>query len=263
MRECSPRRVTLRLPLPDSSAEKSARADIERHGIMVGRLAAGCTRARGWPRSYDTIDPAPTCCTGLIFKSQKVTAPTFVAQLAKFALPNSAASAKDSGNRIVFGVTSGFQAFRIVDPEVCCRVETATRREENSMNRKTVTTIVILSVSALFGAAPLATSAVAAPSTLKTIDTDNDGTVDLNEARAAASALFDRLDRDHDGTLDRKELRGRVSTKQLAEADPDHDGTLTKEEYLSLVATRFKAADPDNDGTLDAKELKGLARLLK
>ena len=131
------------------------------------------------------------------------------------------------------------------------------------MNRKAVTTMVILSGFALFGAGPLATSAVAAPNTLKTIDTDNDATVDLNEARTAAAALFDRLDKDHDGTLDRKELQGRVSAKDFAEADPDHDGTLTKDEYLALVANRFKTTDRDNDGTLDAKELKTVARLLK
>jgi Ca2+-binding EF-hand superfamily protein len=137
------------------------------------------------------------------------------------------------------------------------------RKKENSMHWKTATTMAVLSTALLFGTGPLVTSAFAAPNVLKAIDTDNDATVDLNEAKAAASALFDRLDKDHEGTLDRKELRGRVSAKDLAQADPDHDGTLTKDEYLALVAVRFKAADPDNDGTLDAKELKGLARLLK
>jgi Ca2+-binding EF-hand superfamily protein len=100
------------------------------------------------------------------------------------------------------------------------------------------------------------------------LDTDNDGTVDLEEAKKAASALFDRLDRDHDGTLDRRELRGRLSAKELNEADPDHDGTLTKNEYLAVVEKRFNAANPDRDGTLDAKELKtkvgrSLLRLLR
>jgi Ca2+-binding EF-hand superfamily protein len=99
-------------------------------------------------------------------------------------------------------------------------------------------------------------------------DTDNDGTVDLAEAKKAASALFDKLDKDKDGTLDKRELRGRLSAKELAAADPDKDGTLTKDEYLAVVEQRFKAADPDNDGTLDAKELKSragraLVRLLK
>src|SRR5215831_3875939 len=100
------------------------------------------------------------------------------------------------------------------------------------------------------------------------LDTDNDGTVDLAEAKKAASAVFDRLDRDKDGTLDRRELRGRLNPKELAGADPDKDGTLTKDEYLAVVEQRFKAADPDNDGTLDAKELstragRALLRLLQ
>src|SRR6516225_5453109 len=80
-------------------------------------------------------------------------------------------------------------------------------------------------------------------SPLKTLDPDNDGTVDLAEAKSAASKLFDKLDGDHDGTLD-------------------------KNEFLALVEKRFNAANPDNDGTIDARELKSaagrsLARLLK
>jgi Ca2+-binding EF-hand superfamily protein len=94
---------------------------------------------------------------------------------------------------------------------------------------------------------------------IRLLDTDNDGTVDLAEAKAAASAMFDRLERDKDGTLDKHELSRRLSAKELAAADPDHDGTLTKEEYLAVVAQRFSAADPDHDGTLDAKELKSSA----
>jgi Ca2+-binding EF-hand superfamily protein len=103
---------------------------------------------------------------------------------------------------------------------------------------------------------------------IQMLDTDNDGTVDLAEAKKAASALFDRLDPDHDGTLDKRELAGRLSAKELAAADPDRDGTLTKDEYLAVVEQRFNAANPDKDGTLDAKELnsaagKALLRLLR
>jgi len=102
----------------------------------------------------------------------------------------------------------------------------------------------------------------------KLLDTDNDGTVDLAEAKKAATAEFDKLNKDTDGTLDTKELGGRLSKKDLEAADPDKDGTLTKDEYLALVEARFKAADPDNDGKLDAKELnspagKDLVKLLK
>jgi hypothetical protein len=103
---------------------------------------------------------------------------------------------------------------------------------------------------------------------LKGLDTDNDGTVDLNETKAAAAIMFDWLDRDHDGTLDRRELRGHLSASELASEDPDHDGTLTKEEFAAAVEKRFKAADHDNDNTLDAREIgsragKALKRLVR
>ena len=108
----------------------------------------------------------------------------------------------------------------------------------------------------------------AASGPIRMLDTDNDGTVDLAEAKKAASAVFDKLERDHDGTLDKRELAGRLSAKEFAAADPDHDGTLTKDEYLAVVEQRFNAANPDKDGTLDARELgsaagKALLRLLR
>src|SRR5258708_36861467 len=115
------------------------------------------------------------------------------------------------------------------------------------LSRRTVAT------GLAFGASLIALPAWAQPkSVLAMIDTDNDGTVDLAEAKKAASALFDRLDPDKDGTLDAKELRGRLTSKEIAAADPDKDGTLTKDEFLAVVEQRFKAADPANDGTLDA-----------
>ena len=99
---------------------------------------------------------------------------------------------------------------------------------------------------------------VAAPALAATtrFDTDNDGTVDLNEAKKAASELFDKLDTDKDGTLDFKELNGRLTHKEFTAADPDNDGTLSKDEYLAVVEKRFKAADPDNDGTVSASEFE-------
>jgi Ca2+-binding EF-hand superfamily protein len=126
--------------------------------------------------------------------------------------------------------------------------------------------------AALSGIAFAATPAFAQKKKNSTLvgqfDTDNDGTVDLGEAKKAASDLFDRLDADKDGSLDFKELHGRLSRKEFAAADPDHDKTLSKDEYLALVEQRFKAADVDNDGTLSNFEfhtLKGraLTRLLR
>jgi Ca2+-binding EF-hand superfamily protein len=133
------------------------------------------------------------------------------------------------------------------------------------ISRRTV--LLTLAAGSVAGAWPAALAGPGADP-VRMLDTDNDGTVDLAEAKKAASAVFDRLDRDHDGTLDQRELAGRLSAKQLAAADPDHDGTLTKDEYLAVVEQRFNAANPDKDGTLDAKELssaagKSLLRLLR
>jgi hypothetical protein len=91
---------------------------------------------------------------------------------------------------------------------------------------------------------------------LKAWDTDNDGTLDLAEAKAAAAAKFASLDPDSDGTLDAKEAAAaHISAASFAKADTDKDGTIDKAEYLQLVTKRFNAADTDNDGTLTAAEL--------
>ena len=97
-------------------------------------------------------------------------------------------------------------------------------------------------------------------SVLAMIDTDNDGTIDLAEAKKAASALFDRLDPDRDGTLDRRELRGRLSAKGTCRGRSRQgwhadQGRIPQRRRAALQG----AADPDNDGTLDAKELRSKA----
>src|SRR5258707_9974997 len=74
---------------------------------------------------------------------------------------------------------------------------------------------------------------------IKMFDTDNDGTVDLAEAKKAASALFDKLDRDHDGTLDRRELAGRLKAQKVCPPDPDPDGAPTEDRYLCRVQPGF------------------------
>jgi hypothetical protein len=128
--------------------------------------------------------------------------------------------------------------------------------------------LLALAGATLFGGSLPAAAAPRRTNAIRLLDTDNDGTVDLAEAKKAASAVFARLDRDHDGTLDKRELAGRLSARELEAADPDHDGTLTEDEYLTVVEQRFNAADPDKDGTLDAKELntaagRALLRLLR
>lgn len=114
--------------------------------------------------------------------------------------------------------------------------------------------LLLLLISAPFGS-----PAFAASRAMHILDTDKDGTIDMNEANAAASALFDQLDRDKDGTLSARELHGRFTLQEIKRADPDHDGTISKDEYLAAVAELFKRADHDGDGTLDEKELRSPA----
>lgn len=134
--------------------------------------------------------------------------------------------------------------------------------------------LALAALSALALAGPAARdAATAAPkakicAALKAVDPDNDGKMDLAEAKKAAGALFDKINKDKDKTLEAKELKGRLSAKELMAADPDKDGTIDKAEYLAVVEARFKAANPDGDGTIECKELgtkagKALLKLLK
>ena len=103
---------------------------------------------------------------------------------------------------------------------------------------------------------------------LKTIDSDNDGKLELTEAKKAAESAFDRLNVDKDQTLDRKELKGHLSKKAEKSGDADHDGTLDKAEFVAIVEKLFTAANTGKDNALDCAELRSKAgrammRLLK
>lgn len=133
-------------------------------------------------------------------------------------------------------------------------------------------TAAVFMAAALSIPALLPVEAVAKPAKLckaiQAVDPDNDGKLDLGEAKKAASAVFKRLEKDKDGTLDKAELKGRLSAKELAKADPDKDKTIDLNEYLAVVEARFKAANKDGDGTIECKELgtsagQALLRLLK
>jgi EF-hand domain pair len=144
------------------------------------------------------------------------------------------------------------------------RKKTGVDRQNEDIAVKMITRRTLLLASAL----ALAVSPSLAASVFGGIDTDNDGTLSLDEAKAAASKVFDQLDVDHDGTLSRAELRGRILHQDWKVADPDNDKTLTKDEYLNYVEILFKRADTDRDGTVDAKEARAhagrvLLRLLR
>lgn len=95
-----------------------------------------------------------------------------------------------------------------------------------------------------------------AQATMRTLDTDADGTIDSKEAKKAAERHFAALDTDHDGTLDPKEAAAAgITASEFSKFDADKDGTLDKAEYWALVRARFKAADRDHDGTVSTQEL--------
>jgi Ca2+-binding EF-hand superfamily protein len=69
---------------------------------------------------------------------------------------------------------------------------------------------MLLAAFALLGLVGVA--AAQTPSAfLKAVDTDNDGTITLDEVKTYAAKRFDALEKDKDGTLDMKELKGRIS----------------------------------------------------
>ena len=144
---------------------------------------------------------------------------------------------------------------RILDETETLTASLATRRMLVITHRLLLAAFV-LTVPLCFG---LHTNTAAAASLNNVLDTDHDGTLDLNEVKSAASAVFDKLDKDNDTTIDRKEAASRLSSKEFREADPDNDNTLSKDEYLELVERLFNAADVDKDGTIDAKELRSEA----
>ena len=115
--------------------------------------------------------------------------------------------------------------------------------------RKTAAASLLL-LGTLALAAPAASFAETGSSTVASVDTDKDGTIDMTEAKKAAMDNFAMLDKDSDGTLDSKE-----AGMDVANVDPDKDGTVDKKEFAMALADTFKAADTDRDGTIDAKEL--------
>lgn len=118
--------------------------------------------------------------------------------------------------------------------------------------------LFLLSVGLVITASPLY-ARMSSAAILHLLDTDNDASVDITEAKQAAITLFDRLDSDHDGTLDAGELHGRLSEDEIVAGNSNHNKTLTKDEYVAIVDERFKAADSNHDGKLDIQELSSLS----
>jgi hypothetical protein len=136
-------------------------------------------------------------------------------------------------------------------------VQTSNETKEESVAQMSRRAAIALALAASLGTAYAAKHhAPPAPPAdpLDGIDTDNDGTVSLDEANLAASARFDSLDTSLDGKIDHDEMKGHISPADFREADTSKDKYLNKDEYMALVVKRFKAADADKDGTIDVQE---------
>jgi Ca2+-binding EF-hand superfamily protein len=98
-------------------------------------------------------------------------------------------------------------------------------------------------------------------------DTNGDGVVTRDEARAAAVRLFERFDRDGDGVVTRAEAAAPPSAPsrqrfeaRFAELDRDRDGALSRWESR-LAPRRFARLDRDADDRLSRAELwRGVQR---
>lgn len=101
-------------------------------------------------------------------------------------------------------------------------------------------------------------------------DTDNDGTVDWEEAHNAFIKHFDEMDTNQDGVLSAEEMKDCCCMKGdhcMNKGDGEHkckDGKCKRNSAAHAKGDKeFAAADKDNDGTLDKKEAKKLKNISK
>src|SRR5688572_17851787 len=89
---------------------------------------------------------------------------------------------------------------------------------------------------------------------MKKMDTNGDGKVTLEEARAAAKQRFQRVDADKNGVISKEEMKGRG---RLQHADANNDGQVTAAEAQAKSDAWFKKQDANNDGSLTKEEMRG------
>ena len=112
---------------------------------------------------------------------------------------------------------------------------------------------------------------------LKSVDTDNDGSV----SKAEFDALFNKIDSNHDGKLDKSEMAAyrktmweQRRTEMKAEfeakfkaADKNNDGALTRDEFKAAfprMADRFDKLDANRDGKVTMAEIQaGMEKMHK
>lgn len=102
---------------------------------------------------------------------------------------------------------------------------------------------------------------------MRFFDTNQDGTVTLDEFESASQARFERMDTNKDGQVTSGEFQSYVEARRnekqadrLKKMDTDNDGQVSKEEYVAYKSERasnkFTRMDKNQDGVLSADELK-------
>lgn len=123
-------------------------------------------------------------------------------------------------------------------------------------------------------AAALALSAAPVPgeNLLDKADTNSDGVITRDEARAAREQAFKRADRNSDGVVNDADVPKRAAlaaeyrqrTAQLkTQYDANGDGAVTLAEVQNAPMKAFDAADANKDGVVDKSEVDGAKAALK
>ena len=117
--------------------------------------------------------------------------------------------------------------------------------------KKTLLAASFLALGAFTFVAPAIAFADDGSATVKSVDKDSDGTIDMQEAKTAAMAKF-ATSRQGQGTA-RSTPRKPAWTS--ARPIPTRTARSTRRSSRAALGDTFKAADTDHDGTVDAKEL--------
>lgn len=132
---------------------------------------------------------------------------------------------------------------------------------------------VIMKKYTVTGSALLVLAMIAAPAIagdgkgrfMKHFDTNNDGSVNMEEFNAAAVERFKRMDADNSGAVSREEFRGYMRArkderkqKKFARMDSNGNGSVERDEFLAHKQARaerkFTRMDKNADGSVSKEE---------